>query len=190
MRSNIACSRRCACHVACFLKEEPSVRQKASAAPGASRLKPPLGKETKTMDIAIIPRKFLERFDSDPARRIHLNVLMSHLLFFLVATMVVCLSIDLSIIPHVCLSQEVFGIPCPGCGITSSLLACFVGDFNNAWIQNPAGPIIGVGLVAQVPLRVLALRGANWSRRAFRVSRIMATSIVIVLIVNWIHQIT
>ena len=141
------------------------------------------------MDIAIIPNTLLYRLEADPERRIHLNVLLSHLLLLVVAAIVICLSIDLSIIPHVCLFHQLFGIPCPGCGITLSLLAFFVGDFHHAWIQNPAGPILGASLVAQVPLRGLALRSANWSRRAFRLSRLMTTAVLVILIMNWIHQI-
>ena len=141
------------------------------------------------MDIAIIPRSLLERFNVNPEMRIHLNVLMSHLLLLFVTTMVICLSIDLSILPHVCLFHHLFGISCPGCGITRSLLSFFVGDFHHAWIQNPAGPILGASLVAQVPLRGLALCRAHWSRRSFLLSRLMTTGVLIILIVSWIHQI-
>ena len=142
------------------------------------------------MDIAIIPTIVLSRFDADPERHVHLNVLLSHILLLLMATLLVRFSLDLSVIPHVCLFNKLFGIPCPGCGITRSLLACFVGDFGRAWLQNPAGPILAASLVAQVPLRVLALRGKLWSRRVFCSSRAMATGILIILIVNWINQIT
>jgi len=142
------------------------------------------------MDIAIIPTIILSRFDTDPERHVHLNVLLSHILLLLMATLVVCLSLDLSVIPHVCLFNKLFGIPCPGCGITRSLLAFFVGDFGRAWLQNPTGPIFAASLVAQVPLRFLALRGKLCSRRVFYSSRVMATGILIILIVNWISQIT
>jgi len=142
------------------------------------------------MDIAIIPRGLLDRFDADPERRVHLNVLLSHLLLLIVTALVICLSIDLSIVPHVCLFHWLIGIPCPGCGITRSVLAFFVGDCHRALILNPAGPFLGASLVAQVPLRFLALRGPLLSRRTFQLSRVTTAGILVVLIVNWIHQIT
>jgi hypothetical protein len=142
------------------------------------------------MDFAIIPRTFLYCFDDDPVRCIHLNILFSHLLLFIIAGSVIYLSIDLSFIPHICLFQHFFGIPCPGCGITRSLLAFFVGDFQSAWMQNPVGPILGVSLVAQIPIRILALCSVSWSRRVFRLSRVTTTGIICLLMLNWIYQIT
>jgi len=147
------------------------------------------GRTTKAMDIAIIPNGLLHRFEADPERRIHMNVLLSLLLLLIVATMILCLSADLSIIPHVCLFHQFFGIPCPGCGITRSLLSLLVGDIHRAWILNPAGPFLGMSLVAQVPLRIKALRVERWSRRAFRQSRAMTIGVLIILIVNWSYQI-
>lgn len=141
------------------------------------------------MDIAIIPNVLLYRFEADPERRIHLNVLLSHLLLLIPAAIVICLSMDLSIIPHVCLFHQLFGIPCPGCGITRSLLALFVGDIHRAWILNPAGPFLGMSLVAQVLLRIQALRMERWSMRAFGLSRAMTIGVLIILIVNWLYQI-
>lgn len=142
------------------------------------------------MDFAIIHRALLYWLDDDPERCIHLNILFSHLLLFIIAGSIIFLSIDLSVIPHICLFQHFFGIPCPGCGITRSLLAFFVGDFQFAWILNPVGIILGASLVAQVPLRILALCNVSWGRRVFRLTRVTTSSIIILLILYWIYQIT
>ena len=141
------------------------------------------------MDIAIIPKALLYRLGGDPEGCIHLNVLLSHLLLLIGAALAICFSVDLSVVPHVCLFDKLFGIPCPGCGLTRSLFALFVGDIHYAWTLNPAGPMLGTCLVAQLPLRIMALRMENWSRRAFGLSRIMTTGILITLFVNWIYQI-
>jgi len=141
------------------------------------------------MDIAIIPSAFIDRLESDPERRIHVNVLLSHLLLFSVAALFVFLPSGLIIVPHVCLFQSLLGIPCPGCGITRSALALLAGHVGRAWTLNPVGPVLCATLALQVPLRVLALRDARWSSRILGNSRTMTIFVVILLSVNWLRQI-
>jgi Protein of unknown function (DUF2752) len=42
-------------------------------------------------------------------------------------------------IPHFCLMQKVLGIPCPGCGISHSMIAFLRLNPRMAWQANPAG---------------------------------------------------
>lgn len=51
-----------------------------------------------------------------------------------------------------CLFVELFHLPCPGCGVTRSVLAFVHGDVAHAWLANPAGPVIVVALVTQSAL--------------------------------------
>lgn len=37
----------------------------------------------------------------------------------------------------VCLWRAVFGVPCPGCGMTRAFVALACGDFHAAWRFNP-----------------------------------------------------
>lgn len=142
------------------------------------------------MDIAFIPRGLIERFGSSSEKRIHINILLSHLIVIIIMYSTIVFSVNLSFIPHICLFQYLFGIPCPGCGIIRSLLALCSGDLHSAWIQNPVGLLVGVYLIAQLPFRMLAIRADGWSRRVLYFSKLASTGIVIALIANWIHRIT
>jgi len=45
-------------------------------------------------------------------------------------------------IPSVCLFERIFGIPCLGCGVRSSIIAFLQGNFQQAIISNPIGPFV------------------------------------------------
>ncbi len=141
------------------------------------------------MDIAIIPRALLDRLETQPERRMHLNVLLSHLLLFGGVALLVCFPAGLAIVPHVCLVQSLCGIPCPGCGITRSVLALLGGDVGYALSLNPVGPVLLLVLAIQVPLRGLALCDVRWSRCVLSTSRAMTIGVLIVLIGNWLRLI-
>ena len=55
-----------------------------------------------------------------------------------------------------CLLLAVTGWPCPGCGVTTSLVALASGDLARAARSNPAGLAVAAGLLAQA---VVAARG-------------------------------
>ena len=89
------------------------------------------------MNMHIIPDRLLSSFLSGYERRREFNTCMSMLVIF-----VIFLSplIDLiSKIPHFCFFEEFLGIPCPGCGITTSLLCLARGDVWGSIKANPCG---------------------------------------------------
>jgi hypothetical protein len=61
-----------------------------------------------------------------------------------------------------CLLRGLTGLPCPGCGITTSLLALARGDMAAAWTANPAGVAVAVLLAGQAMIAapVLVRRAA------------------------------
>jgi hypothetical protein len=65
-----------------------------------------------------------------------------------------------------CLLQALTGLPCPGCGITTSLLALGRGDLAASWAANPAGLAVAVLLVGQAMVAADALRIARVSAGA------------------------
>ena len=52
-------------------------------------------------------------------------------------------------IPHLCLMRTLLHLPCPGCGVTSSLRALLHLRPLAAWQANPAGIMLGLFLLLQ-----------------------------------------
>jgi len=140
------------------------------------------------MEIAVIPRKLVSKLICDPDNQIHLNILLSSLLLFILATLLVFGANVLGLLPHVCLAQSLIGIPCPGCGVTRSVLAFLAGDVSRAWSLNPGGPVLCATVAVQVPLRSMALCGLCGTRTARLTSRAMTTFVLVILFVNWLNN--
>lgn len=58
-------------------------------------------------------------------------------------------------LPPVCFSRLVFGVSCPGCGLTRSFVAFAHGNLREAVGWNPMGPVLFVICLLQVPYRVV-----------------------------------
>jgi hypothetical protein len=61
-------------------------------------------------------------------------------------------------LPPLCTSRLLFGIECPGCGLTRSFVALASGDFVAAWHYNRVGWLLALAVLAQIPYRVWRLR--------------------------------
>jgi hypothetical protein len=59
-------------------------------------------------------------------------------------------------LPDACLSHAVFGISCPGCGLTRSFTAMARGEIRAALLLNPCGPLLFILCCLQIPYRILA----------------------------------
>ena len=55
---------------------------------------------------------------------------------------------DLDAAPRLCLFRNVFGIPCPGCGMAHAFVACAHGDLSGAFAANLLGPVLFVVALA------------------------------------------
>ena len=141
------------------------------------------------MDIAFVPNFLLARLEPDAERRIHLNVFFSAIILFVAAAFIARHQAALNAVPHVCLVQAIGGMPCPGCGVTRSIIALMIGDPGRAWQTNPAGPLLCLAVAGQVPLRLLALTGMMNSKLAMVTSRGMTAVILAVLILNWLRHV-
>ena len=58
-----------------------------------------------------------------------------------------------------CLFRGLTGWPCPGCGITTSLLALARGDVQASWSANPAGAGVAALLAGQALVAIVSMRG-------------------------------
>src|ERR1700722_11091428 len=53
-----------------------------------------------------------------------------------------------SAISWLCAFRARFGLPCPSCGLTRSVVMSLHGEFAAAWRMAPAGPVVVVGMIA------------------------------------------
>ena len=74
--------------------------------------------------------------------------------------------LDASIpLPQACFSRSVFGVSCPGCGLTRSFVATAGGDLYGALLLHPMGPAIYLLCLLQVPYRIVEYLGVGRSNR-------------------------
>ena len=62
-------------------------------------------------------------------------------------------------LPVLCPSRLLFGVNCPGCGMTRSVLLTLGGDLRGALDVNPAGPFLVAALILLALQLILAARG-------------------------------
>ncbi len=81
------------------------------------------------MEIAFIPRFITRRLFIDDVSQIHINILLSSAIIILFFYFLGGNSTLIGAIPHVCLVEKMTGLPCPGCGIISSLTSAANGKY-------------------------------------------------------------
>ena len=99
-----------------------------------------------------------------------------------------------------CAFRDAFGIPCPNCGMTRSVVFSLHGDLARAFEMNPAGPLlVAGGLVLGALLLASAFRRPRAAARppahTFMRRVVVGTAaygglVFVVLLANWLRQIT
>ena len=136
--------------------------------------------------LCILPGWLVRWLDPEPARQVSWNVLLSSLLVLVLipfATMICRLADSL---PHFCLAREFLGLPCPGCGMTRSLVALSQGDMEVSWNYNSAGIALLVGTLAQAGWQTLVL-GLHMSSGAwYQGTRAISHCVLVALVGSWV----
>ena len=134
------------------------------------------------MEINFCPRWILTRLRVPERSQHHAAILISTLLILLFVPII-------PHVPHFCLLKKTLGIPCPGCGISHSLMSVFRFDLANAWLANPAG--IGVALLFsfQIVARPVAIALPHASAAVSSISRYTSNFSVILLFVVWAYRV-
>ena len=55
--------------------------------------------------------------------------------------------------PESCAAKQLFGISCPGCGLTRAFIAISHGNWDRAWFFNPASFLVYLFVIVQIPWR-------------------------------------
>jgi len=134
------------------------------------------------MEINFCPRWILTRLRVPEPSRHHLAILISTLLVLLFVPMI-------PHVPHFCLMKKLLGIPCPGCGISHSLMAAFRFDFARAWLFNPAGIALALLFSFQIVARPVAIVLPRASAAVASISRYGSNFTVVLLFLVWSYRV-
>jgi hypothetical protein len=89
-------------------------------------------------------------------------------------------------IPSSCPSQVVFGVDCPGCGLTRSFIHLAHGDWRRAFSTHRAGWLLALAVVLQIPYRLAGLLGRNPLPLGTRLPKLFGLALIAALIGNWV----
>ena len=125
-----------------------------------------------------------------------------HLLFLALACSVLLMSLLMSsdggtqvflpgfksAIPAMCSTRVLFGIDCPGCGLTRAFIAISHGQFLQAWEFNHASFFVYAFVAAQLPWHLVQLWRLARHRLPIKsnVVYLAPIGLVVVLFVNWL----
>lgn len=133
------------------------------------------------MEIYFCPEWLLGKLPLRPEHKIHVGYMLSSLL----ALAFVFLAQS---VPHICLMQVCFGLPCPGCGITHALRALLAGNWQASLAANPAGIMIALCLIFQLLARPFAIFHSTFSFSVQRGSRILSMVACGTILIHWLFQ--
>ena len=134
------------------------------------------------MEIDFCPRWILAKLRVPERSQHHFAILISTLVVLLLVPLV-------PHVPHFCLMKKLLGIPCPGCGISHSVMAAFRLDLAKAWFANPAG--LGVALLFsfQIVARPFAIALPQAAGLVSSISRYGSNFSVILLFLVWTYRV-
>ena len=133
------------------------------------------------MEINICPQWVLARFGLRASDQRHVGIFLSTLCALLAAPLLIHL-------PHFCIMQKVFHLPCPGCGILHSLSALLSLDFGRAVHFNPAGIVLAAVFCFQIAARPIAVVWKRTSVTIEKLSRAGSCLAVASLFAVWIGR--
>jgi hypothetical protein len=92
-------------------------------------------------------------------------------------------------LPVICPSRLLFGVNCPGCGMTRSVLLTLGGDLWGALSVNPAGPFLVVALILLAAQLLFAAHVPGESpsvpRRLLPWASLYGAVVVSVMLIQW-----
>jgi hypothetical protein len=134
------------------------------------------------MEINFCPRWILTKLRVPERSQHHLAILISTLAVLLVVPII-------PHVPHFCLMKKLLGIPCPGCGISHSVMAAFRLDMAKAWFANPAGIGLALLFAFQIIARPLAIAQPRAAGLVSLISRYGSNFSVVLLFAVWAYRV-
>jgi hypothetical protein len=91
-------------------------------------------------------------------------------------------------LPAICTMQLLFGMDCPGCGLTRSFISLAHGNWWDAMRFNPAGPLVFTLVALQIPYRVWQIRRLQRGQPEYSVGSwgsYLIYAVMIALLLQW-----
>jgi hypothetical protein len=92
-------------------------------------------------------------------------------------------------LPPLCLSMELFGIRCPGCGLTHSFIYLAHGQWHAAWQAHRLGWLLAGMVLLQIPYRIHALYAWPETLISLEARKRIGLCLIALLVGNWALQI-
>jgi Protein of unknown function (DUF2752) len=89
-------------------------------------------------------------------------------------------------LPVVCPSRRLFGVECPGCGMTRSVTHLLHGRLSASLITHRLGWLVFAAIVFQIPYRTWRLTGRMSRLDGPRVAECLLWGFFVLLVVNWL----
>lgn len=89
-------------------------------------------------------------------------------------------------LPPLCLSRAIFGVECPGCGLTRGFVLLAHGHWYDSLAMNRVGWFVALALLIQIPYRVLAIRRHESLPLGKWPPTLLAWAVIAALIGNWL----
>jgi len=140
------------------------------------------------MEILILPLFLIKKICVNESKRIHLNILISSCIVLIVLFSLLKTN-AFACIPHICLFQHFFNIPCPGCGILRSLHSLINLKVVSSINYNPVGVLLFVFIVSQIPLRITALLNPRTEYKINNFSHSISLILIFNLLVVWLIRV-
>lgn len=124
-----------------------------------------------------------------------------HVFMLQVASLVVLLSVLLRVpspdrvelpfwpglkLPGMCMSRAWFGVKCPACGLTRSLICLAHGNFLGSWQAHRLGWLMAAAVLLQFPYRIAALVQKRDYPLGETLPRLFGLGLIFLLIGNWV----
>ena len=136
----------------------------------------------------ILPFFLIKKICANESKRIHLNILLSNCIV-LIALFTLLKTSSFTHIPHCCLFQHFFNIPCPGCGILRSLHSIINWEVISSFNYNPVGILLFVFICSQIPLRITAIKNPKTEYKISKFSHNISLFLTFNLIVVWLIRV-
>jgi hypothetical protein len=145
----------------------------------------------------VVPEVVSHAAESRSARILHWSLLVASILVLAAAILLEIRGRELVAfplmdrsLPQLCYWRAMFGIDCPGCGLTRCFIACAQGKLAAAWGYNPVGMLLFATVVFQVPYRPWQLWRLSSGRRELCLIGLpyMMLGISALLIIQWLAR--